>query len=86
MSDQIHNLTVNSDSNTLLYVTKFIDLLENHNLYENGEETLKEIKDKLNLLTCVKPGASSNSDDDVGYGVGSDMREVLHYKPWNIQH
>jgi len=54
MSDQMHDLTINSDSNTLLYVTKFLDLLENHNLYEKGEDTLKEIKDKLNSLTCVK--------------------------------
>lgn len=81
MSDKIHKLTVNADSTEILYVTKFLDLLENAYLYEKGEDKLKEIKDKLNSLKNKKLGDSSISCDEVGYGCNSDMKEVLHYKP-----
>jgi hypothetical protein len=78
MTENSYTLTLNLDSNTLQYITKLLDLFEGTYSYENGMETLENIKCQLNSLKnveCVIPATADMSDcDNVGFGIDEDSR------------
>jgi len=62
MTENNHTLTLNLDSNKLMYISKVLNLLENPFLYESGKETLDSIENQLNSLKKAKISDLETSD------------------------
>ena len=67
MTENNNALIVNIDSNGIIYIEKFSQLLKYPSAYEDGNKILETIKNQLDSLKIVKKDTTDTNYDSVPF-------------------